>query len=251
MDVSHHTAPAKMKITVFAAGSRGDIQPCVALSRGLQQAGYAVRLAAPEDFAGFVQKHDVDFYPLRGDVQQIMAGDTGREFMETGGANPIKSIFAVRKMIAPVVMDMAQDAYDACRDAQALICLGVFSAFGQSIAEGLGIPIVNVEPTPLLPARAFPAASWPIQRSLGGWHNYLSGVAMLQVLWQWYRPFVNGFRQQLGLPPYSAARFYRALKAHAGRLQPPRHPASARLARQRPRHRLFLPRQPGRLAAAA
>ncbi len=29
-----------MKITVFAAGSRGDIQPCLSLSRGLQQAGY-------------------------------------------------------------------------------------------------------------------------------------------------------------------------------------------------------------------
>ncbi len=93
-----------MKITVFAAGSRGDIQPCVVLSRGLQQAGYRVRLAAPEDFAGFIQAHGVDHYPLRGDVRQIMAGDTGREFMETGGANPIKSILAVRKMIAPIVM---------------------------------------------------------------------------------------------------------------------------------------------------
>ncbi len=71
-----------MKITVFAAGSRGDIQPCIALSRGLQQAGYNVRLAAPEDFAAFVKEHGVAFYPLRGDVQQIMASDTGRKFME-------------------------------------------------------------------------------------------------------------------------------------------------------------------------
>ncbi len=202
-----------MKITVFAAGSRGDIQPCVALSRGLQQAGYRVRLAAPEDFADFIRKHDVDFYPLRGDVQQIMAGDTGREFMETGGANPIKSIGAVRKMIAPVIEQMAQDAYEACRDADALISLGVFSAFGQSIAEAVGIPIMHIEPTPLLSTKAFPAPSWPIQRNLGGWHNHLSGRAMLQVIWLWYRPFVNDFRQSLGLSPYSAARFYRALRS--------------------------------------
>lgn len=202
-----------MKITVFAAGSRGDIQPCVILSKGLQQAGYRVRLAAPEDFADFVQSHDVDFYPLRGDVQQIMASDTGREFMETGGGNPLKSIFAVRKMIAPVIMTMAMDAYEACRDADALICLGVFSAFGQSIAKQLGIPIINLEPTPLLPTRAFPAPSWPIQRQLGGGHNYLSGIAMVHVIWLWYRPFVNRFRQRLGLSPYSARRFYRALTA--------------------------------------
>lgn len=31
-----------MKITIFAAGSQGDIQPCVALGKGLQQARYPV-----------------------------------------------------------------------------------------------------------------------------------------------------------------------------------------------------------------
>ena len=111
-----------MKITIFAAGSQGDIQPCVTLSRGLQREGYCVSLAAPEDFADYVQKHDVDFYPLRGDVQKIMASDTARKFMETGGANPIKSIRAMRTMIAPVMMRMIEDAYAACQNADALIC---------------------------------------------------------------------------------------------------------------------------------
>ena len=202
-----------MKITVFAAGSRGDIQPCVALCRGLQQAGYRVRLAAPADFAGFAQEHGVACFPLRGDVQQIMASDTGRRFMETGGANPVQSILTVRKLIAPVVMQMAEDAYTACRDADALICLGVFAAFGHAIAAALRIPLINFEPTPLLPTRAFPAPSWPIQRSLGGWHNYLAGVLMLQVVWLWYRPFILAFRRRLGLPSYSGAQFRRDLRA--------------------------------------
>ena len=202
-----------MKITIFAAGSQGDIQPCVSLGKGLQREGYRVTLAAPEDFAGYVQKHDVGFYPLRGDVQKIMASDTGRKFMETGGANPIKSIRAIRTMIAPVMMRMVEDAYTACRDADALICLGVFSPFGQSIAEALNIPNINLEPTPLLPTRVFPAPSWPIQRNLGGLHNYLSGIAMLQVIWQWYSPFVRDFRQRLGLPACSAGRFYQALRS--------------------------------------
>jgi UDP:flavonoid glycosyltransferase YjiC (YdhE family) len=202
-----------MRITVFAAGSRGDIQPCVVLCRGLQQAGYDVRLAAPEDFAGFAEKHSVGFCALRGDVQQIMASDTGRQFMETGGAKPIRSIRAVRTMIAPVVMQMAEDAYAACRDVDAMICLGVFSSFGQSIAEALHIPIMHVEPTPLLPTRAFAAPSWPLQRDLGGLHNYVSGIAMLQVVWLWYRPFVKVFRQRLGLPTYTFARFLRVVRS--------------------------------------
>jgi UDP:flavonoid glycosyltransferase YjiC (YdhE family) len=202
-----------MKITVFAAGSRGDIQPCVALSLGMQQAGYQVRLAAPADFADFIQQHKVEFFPLHGEIQQIMAGNTGREFMESGGANPLKSIRAIRKMIAPVIMSMAADAYASCQDADALICLGVFSAFGQSIATALDIPMLHVEPAPLLPTRAFPAPAWPIQRDLGGPHNFLSGRAMLQTIWHWYRPFVNAFRQTLELPPYSATQFYRALRS--------------------------------------
>lgn len=202
-----------MKITVFAAGSRGDIQPCLALSRSLQQAGYHVRMAVTEDFAPFIQQHGVDLYPLRGNVQQIMASDTGREFMEKGGANPLKSIHAVRTMIGPVIMAMAADAYTACDDADAIICLGIFSAFGKSIAEARGIPIINIEPTPLISTSAFPAPSWPIQKSLGGLHNYASGLAMLQVIWLWYRPFVNRFRKSLGLPAYTAASFYRTLRS--------------------------------------
>ena len=201
-----------MKITCFAAGSRGDIQPCLALCKGLLEAGYEVRLAAPEDFAAFIREHGVAFAPLRGDVQQIMASDTGRSFMERGGANPLKSIQAVRTMIGPVVMEMAEDAYAACEDADGMICLGVFSAFGNSIADALGIPMINVEPTPLLPTRAFPAPSWPIQRNLGGWHNTVSGVAMLRVVWLWYQPFVNAFRERLGLPALNGARFIAELR---------------------------------------
>ncbi len=81
-----------MKITIFAAGSRGDIQPCLALAIGLKQTGYQVTMAAPQDFEKFITQYGVGFYPLRGDVQKVMASDTGREFMEQGGSNPLKSI---------------------------------------------------------------------------------------------------------------------------------------------------------------
>jgi UDP:flavonoid glycosyltransferase YjiC (YdhE family) len=201
-----------MKLTVFAAGSRGDVQPCLALSLALQAEGYQVRLAAPADFAGFIQAHGVPCAPLRGDVQQVMASETGRHFVQTGRANPLHSIRVMRTLLAPMVREMVQDLYDACRDADALICLAVFGAFGCSIAQALDRPLILLEPTPLLPTRALPAAGWPIQADLGGLHNRLAGVAMLNVIWQWYRPFVNDFRKRLGLPAYSAVRFIRDLK---------------------------------------
>jgi len=110
-----------MKITIFAAGSRGDIQPCVALAVGLQNDGHQVCLAAPENFAGFVQENNVDFHPLRGDVQQIMSGEFGRDFLEKGSSNPLKTVAAIRKMITPIVKDMLQDAYQACLDADGVV----------------------------------------------------------------------------------------------------------------------------------
>lgn len=202
-----------MRITIFAAGSRGDIQPCIVLGRELQRTGFNVLLAAPENFAGFVQEHHLRFHALRGDVQQIMASETGRGFMEKGSANLLQSIRAMRSMLGPVAMQMAEDAFEACQDADALISLAVFATFAKTIAEARRIPLIQVEPTPVLPTRAFPAPGWPVQRNLGGLHNRLSGHAMLQVLWQWYRPFVNDFRGRLGLPSYTAASFYQILSS--------------------------------------
>lgn len=202
-----------MNITIFAAGSRGDVQPCLMLGRGLQRAGFNVLLAAPENFASFIQEYGLCFHPLRGDVQQIMATETGRGFMESGSANPIHSIRAIRTMLGPVALSMAEDAFEACREADALISLAVFATFAKSITEARQIPLIHVEPTPLLPTRAFAAPGWPVQRNLGGLPNRLSGFAMLQVIWQWYRPFVNSFRQSLGLTPYNTTSFHRILSS--------------------------------------
>ena len=61
-----------------------------------------------------------------------------------------------------------------------MIYLGVFSAFGQSIAEALKFPIIHVESTPLLPTGSFPAPSWSIQRDLGNWHNDFERIIVEQ-----------------------------------------------------------------------
>jgi sterol 3beta-glucosyltransferase len=196
-----------MRITIFTAGSTGDIQPCLALGKGLQQAGYQVLLAAPQNFDRLIQAHGLPFHPLRGDVQQIMAGETGQKYMEKGGGNLVQSILSMRKMIGPIAIQMAEDALDACRDAEALISLAVFAPLGKTIAQIRGIPLINVEPTPVLPASSFPAPGWPLQKDLGGALNRLSGSLMLQAIWQWYGPYVNEFRARFGLQRLAGADF--------------------------------------------
>lgn len=188
-----------MRITIFGAGSQGDIQPCVRLGKGLQSSGLEILLAAPQNFVGLARGAGLPFHALRGDIQQIMAGETGQKYMESGGGNPIRSILAMRKMLGPIALQMAEDALEACRAADALITLAVFAPFGKTVAEIRGIPLMLIEPTPVLPTGDFPAPGWPVQRNLGRLHNRLSGRAMLAVIWQWYRPFVNAFRARFGL----------------------------------------------------
>lgn len=202
-----------MRIAIFAAGSQGDIQPCLRLGNGLQQSGLEVLLAAPQNFAALSAGCGLPFHPLRGDVQEIMAGETGRRFMERSGASPIRSIATMRKMLGPVAIQMAEDALEASRSAEALITLAVFAPLGRTIAEMQGIPLLLVEPTPMLPTGAFPAPGFPVQRNLGSRLNRLSGFMMLAVIWQWYRPFVNEFRRQHGLPAFRGSDFYRTLTA--------------------------------------
>lgn len=203
-----------MRITLFAAGSQGDVLFCLRLVRRLQAEGYTVTFAAPENYAAMAQEAGIPFFPLRGDVQQIMASDTGKAFMQAGAGRPLQSIFLMRKMIALIAQQMSEDLLAACADADALISLAVFASLGATISELRGIPLLLIEPTPMLPSGAFPAPGWPLQRNLGRRLNRLSGRMMLAFVFAWYRPSLNAFRKRTGLKPLRSRDFLRTLSSH-------------------------------------
>ena len=60
-----------MQITILAPGSRGDVQPYVALGKGLKDAGHTVRVLATQDFQDLVTAHALDFFDLGGSMQTI------------------------------------------------------------------------------------------------------------------------------------------------------------------------------------
>jgi sterol 3beta-glucosyltransferase len=65
-------------ITILAVGSRGDVQPYIALGQGLREAGYRVRLATGTHFESLVRAYDLDFVPLRADYYQLMDSPEGQ-----------------------------------------------------------------------------------------------------------------------------------------------------------------------------
>jgi hypothetical protein len=62
-----------LNIVIMIVGSRGDVQPFIALAKGLIQYGHRIRVATHETFREFVTQNGLEFYPLAGDPAELMA----------------------------------------------------------------------------------------------------------------------------------------------------------------------------------
>ena len=69
---------------MMAVGSRGDVQPYVALGHGLLAAGHDVILATHADFRDFVEEHDLEFKPLAGSPRSMMKSPEGKRVAGSG-----------------------------------------------------------------------------------------------------------------------------------------------------------------------
>jgi len=200
-----------MQIAIIALGSRGDIQPYIALAKGLQAGGIAVRLIANENYDQLVRSHGLDFWPVSGNVQEIAESPDMRRLLEKG------DFLAVMRRAAQeserISLLWAKQALVACQSMDALVA-GLGGLFvGLALAEKLNLTLVQAYNIPFTPTRAFPGALFPKAISrLGGAANLLSHHLTRQILWQQFRSSDRPARTQaLGLPaapfwgPYHAA----------------------------------------------
>jgi hypothetical protein len=63
----------RLAILILIVGTRGDVQPFIALSKALLACGHRVRLATHETFRKFVRENGIEFYPLAGDPADLMS----------------------------------------------------------------------------------------------------------------------------------------------------------------------------------
>jgi len=185
-----------MKILILTLGSRGDVQPYVALGRGLQQAGHAVRLATAEPFAEFVTSNGLDFVPLTGKFLDVMQTREGKAAF-TGKANALKLL----REMKPMMRQLMDDGWRAAAGVDAVI-YHPKPLSGYSIAEKLGVPAILAVPLPLYsPTRAFPSPILPFA-NLGGTLNRASHRLTVWLAGASMRGTLNGWRKEvLGLSP--------------------------------------------------
>jgi hypothetical protein len=73
LDREHYDDPPPMKIVIQIIGSRGDIQPFIALGKELKKYGHLVRVATHPTFKDFVTENGLEFYSVGGDPAELMS----------------------------------------------------------------------------------------------------------------------------------------------------------------------------------
>ena len=67
------TFPLNLNIVIMVVGSRGDVQPFIALGKELQKHGHRVRLATHLHFSKDVKGNGLEFFNIGGDPEELMA----------------------------------------------------------------------------------------------------------------------------------------------------------------------------------
>ena len=190
------------KIRIVTVGSRGDVQPYVALGRGLQAAGYDVRIATHANFEGFVTAHGLGFAPLAGDPRKLLEMLASEKQLGI-----VKFMQQMNAWISNEIDQALQDMWAACDDADAIVT-GFLGLPALSIAEKLDIPAFVgflfpiFSPTGAYASINFPGPSFgPLYNRLTHQLERLGGAFML-------REPINRWRQDaLGLAPNPPFRF--------------------------------------------
>lgn len=200
----------RLNVVIHVVGSRGDVQPFVALGAELQRTGHRVRLATHEVFRKFVQDAGLEFYPIGGDPAELMAYMVKNPGL-LPGMDTLRSgeIAKKRAIIALMLEGCWKSCYSPDPDTQKPFVANAIIANPPSFAhvhcaQALGIPLHMMFTMPWSPTTAFPH---PLANVVGsqvgeGQANYLSYHFVSWLTWQGLADIINAFRKDsLGLEP--------------------------------------------------
>ncbi|MFP5378440.1 MAG: glycosyltransferase [Vicinamibacteria bacterium] len=144
-----------MRCTIVAIGPRGDIQPMIALGRGLARAGVTVRCATHADFAASAAAHGLEVVEVQGRADRFFGGAAGVAVRERlADARAFRRFFD--DYLSLFYQRLLDEVTEACRDADLVVCWP-WTRFATTLAEALGVPVVIACPYPPmhLPTAAF------------------------------------------------------------------------------------------------
>ena len=186
------------RITILTFGTRGDVQPFVALARGLRERGHTVRIAAPENFQTFIEGHGFDFHAISGDVEELISAPAIEQAIKGG---TIRNLPKLVRMGRGMMEGIYERSWEASQEADLLI-LHPKTLLALDCAEALDIPAILTAFQPFTPTGAFPLCGLDLPH-LGSVLNRAT-YSLMSLQGLFYGSMRNAFRKSLmGLGPAS------------------------------------------------
>jgi UDP:flavonoid glycosyltransferase YjiC (YdhE family) len=199
-----------VRITILTVGTRGDVQPYIALGIGLRAVGHDVTLATHCLWAERITTAGLRFAQVEGSPGNFMYTETGLAWMEHG-ARPLPFLRTVLPEMLRLLRIQLDDALNACRDAEGLVFTHLAVA-GYHIAERFGLPCCAASLQPVSPTRCFPSPVLPPGFALGLF-NKTSHVMVERGYAELWRGEINRWRREkLGLAPLPPGSSYFRLR---------------------------------------
>lgn len=175
-----------MDFVIPTIGTRGDVQPYIALASRLHAAGHGAVLATHPCMRGLVETYGVEFAPIGPDI------DIGHEAAAIRARAPhwILGLMRVMRFTFTMLAQSHDDLLALCRQADAVIIS--HTAAGSIEADQLGLPKISVTLFPQAIPVHDPAE--PLhKRAIGAIAGWGMGLLMSQPL--------DRIRKRAGVPP--------------------------------------------------
>lgn len=202
-----------MRVCLLAWGSRGDVQPFVALGVGLASAGYEVSVAAPKDLTPLVTAAGLHAVEFGIDMGEAINSGVGRAWLEGASVGPVTESRLMTKVVQEFAPIAAEGLERIVGQTDALIS-GLLTHDGAlSVAEAYTMPHIIGLLAPTTPTRAGYATMYPVLEGRASLANLFASSVMEAGLRRLIRLPGDLGRERLGLPRLSPVRYAKLMRA--------------------------------------
>jgi len=191
------TGCGPMRIAILSYGTRGDVQPMVAIAYALRLLGHDVRLGTPENHLRFAQVAGVEASPITGDSEALLATPEGKAWVREGDARSLMRAFVT--LFEELNERIEHDCERITDGADVIVTGSILSGVGRLFADVRKVPLVIAHTFPYLPTSAF--HNGVVDLPLWGPLNKLMARAVSGVMWRALGHVDTAARARRGLAP--------------------------------------------------